>query len=108
MSGAEQHFLGYKSIAAIEAGIQEDDPRKAPRSWMWAVETLQASLFDKDALVTTQDLGWVVCGFAPASAGTGERQPHHYDQSGMRNLSEMSLLSYSSDLYLKDTRDSGM
>ncbi len=53
LSNAEQHFLGYKSIAAIENGFKKMI-RKEPLFWMWAVETCRISLFDKDALVTAE------------------------------------------------------
>ena len=55
LSNAEQHFLGYKSIAAIESGF-----KKAIQKGTAILDigggNLQISLFDKDALVTTQSL----------------------------------------------------
>ena len=55
LSNAEQHFLGYKSIAAIESGF-----KKAIQKGTAILDigggNLQVSLFDKDALVLTQSL----------------------------------------------------
>ena len=52
LSNAEQHFLGYKSIAAIESGF-----KKAIQKGTAILDigggNLQISLFDKDALVLT-------------------------------------------------------
>ena len=55
LSNAEQHFLGYKSIAARETGF-----KKMIQKGTAIVDvgggSIQVSLFDKDALVTTQNL----------------------------------------------------
>ena len=55
LSNAEQHFLGYKSIAAIESGF-----KKAIQKGTAILDigggNLQISLFDKDALVLTQSI----------------------------------------------------
>ena len=55
LSNAEQHFLGYKSIAAIESGF-----KKAIQKGTAILDigggNLQVSLFDKDALVLTQSI----------------------------------------------------
>ena len=54
LSSAEQHFLGYKSIAAIEKGFKKMI-QKGTAILDVGGGSLQVSLFDKDALVTTQD-----------------------------------------------------
>lgn len=55
LSNAEQHFLGYKSIAAIETGFKKII-QKGTAILDVGGGSLQVSLFDKDALVTTQSL----------------------------------------------------
>ncbi|MDD7218814.1 MAG: exopolyphosphatase, partial [Clostridia bacterium] len=55
LSNAEQHFLGYKSIAAIESGFKKMI-QKGTAILDVGGGSLQVSLFDKDALVTTQAL----------------------------------------------------
>ena len=55
LSNAEQHFLGYKSIAAIERGVKKMI-QKGTAILDVGGGSLQVSLFDKDALVTTQSL----------------------------------------------------
>ena len=55
LSTAEQHFLGYKSIAAIERGFKKMI-QKGTAILDVGGGSLQVSLFDKDALVTTQSL----------------------------------------------------
>ena len=55
LSNAEQHFLGYKSIAAIENGFKKMI-QKGTAILDVGGGNLQISLFDKDALVTTQGL----------------------------------------------------
>ena len=55
LSNAEQHFLGYKSIAAIERGFKKMI-QKGTAILDVGGGSLQVSLFDKDALVTTQSL----------------------------------------------------
>ena len=55
LSNAEQHFLGYKSIAAKEAGFKKMI-QKGTAILDIGGGSLQVSLFDKDALVSTQSL----------------------------------------------------
>ena len=55
LSNSEQHFLGYKSIAAIERGFKKMI-QKGTAILDVGGGSLQVSLFDKDALVTTQSL----------------------------------------------------
>ena len=55
LSNAEQHFMGYKSIAAIERGFKKMI-QKGTAILDVGGGSLQVSLFDKDALVTTQSL----------------------------------------------------
>ena len=55
LSNAEQHFLGYKSIAANEAGFKKMI-QKGTAILDVGGGSLQVSLFDKDTLVTTQNL----------------------------------------------------
>ena len=55
LSNAEQHFLGYKSIAAKESSFKKMI-QKGTAILDVGGGGLQVSLFDKDALVTTQSL----------------------------------------------------
>lgn len=55
LSGSEQHFLGYKSIAAREAGFKKMIQKGTAIVDVGGGST-QVSLFDKDSLVTTQNL----------------------------------------------------
>ena len=55
LSSSEQHFLGYKSIAAIEAGFKKMIQKGTAILDVGGGST-QISLFDKDTLVTTQNL----------------------------------------------------
>lgn len=55
LSNAEQHFLGYKSIAANESGFKLMI-QKGTAILDVGGGSLQVSLFDKDALVSTQCL----------------------------------------------------
>ena len=55
LSNSEQHFLGYKSIAANETGFKKMI-QKGTAILDVGGGSLQVSLFDKDALVTTQHL----------------------------------------------------
>ena len=55
LSNAEQHFLGYKSIAAIESGFKKII-QKGTAILDVGGGGLQVSLFDKYTLVTTQSL----------------------------------------------------
>lgn len=55
LSNSEQHFLGYKSIAAIETGFKKMI-QKGTAILDVGGGNVQVSLFDKDALVTTQSL----------------------------------------------------
>ena len=55
LSNAEQHFIGYKSIAAIEMGFKKII-QKGTAILDVGGGSLQVSLFDKDSLVCTQSL----------------------------------------------------
>lgn len=55
LSNAEQHFLGYKSIAAMETEFKKMI-QKGTAILDVGGGNLQVSLFDKDALVSTQSL----------------------------------------------------
>ncbi|HIV33811.1 MAG TPA: HD domain-containing protein [Candidatus Blautia intestinigallinarum] len=55
LSSSEQHFLGYKSIAAIETGFKKMIQKGTAIVDVGGGST-QISLFDKDTLVTTQNL----------------------------------------------------
>ena len=55
LSNAEQHFLGYKSIAAIEMGFKKMI-QKGTAILDVGGGSLQVSLFDNDSLVCTQSL----------------------------------------------------
>ena len=55
LSNAEQHFLGYKSIAAMEKNFKMVI-QKGTAILDVGSGSIQVSLFDKDALVSTQNL----------------------------------------------------
>ena len=72
LSNAEQHFLGYKSIAAIENGFKKMI-QKGTAILDVGGGNLQVSLFDKDALVTAEPENGKHA-YPPTSEGTGENQ----------------------------------
>ena len=98
LSNAEQHFLGYKSIAAIEAGFKKII-QKGTAILDVGGGNLQVSLFDKDALVTTQS-------FKMGSMRIRERLKElektttHYDQL-IKEFIRNDLTAFQR-LYLKD------
>ena len=98
LSNAEQHFLGYKSIAAIESGFKKII-QKGTAILDVGGGNLQVSLFDKDALVTTQS-------FKMGSMRIRERLKElektttHYDQL-IKEFIRNDLMSFQR-LYLKD------
>ena len=73
LSNAEQHFLGYKSIAAIENGFKKMI-QKGTAILDVGGGNLQISLFDKDALVTTQSLKMGKRAYPSATERAGENQ----------------------------------
>ena len=98
LSNAEQHFLGYKSIAAIESGFKKII-QKGTAILDVGGGNLQVSLFDKDALVTTQS-------FKMGSMRIRERLKElektttHYDQM-IKEFIRNDLTAFQR-LYLKD------
>lgn len=98
LSNAEQHFLGYKSIAAIESGFKKMI-QKGTAILDVGGGNLQVSLFDKDALVTTQS-------FKMGSLRIRERLKDlektttHYDQL-IKEFIRNDLTAFQR-LYLKD------
>lgn len=98
LSNAEQHFLGYKSIAAIETGFKKII-QKGTAILDVGGGNLQVSLFDKDALVTTQS-------FKMGSLRIRERLKElektatHYDQL-IKEFIRNDLTAFQR-LYLKD------
>ena len=98
LSNAEQHFLGYKSIAAIESGFKKII-QKGTAILDVGGGNLQVSLFDKDALVTTQS-------FKMGSMRIRERLKElektttHYDQL-IKEFIRNDLTAFQR-LYLKD------
>ncbi len=78
LSNAEQHFLGYKSIASIEAGFKKMI-QKGTAILDVGGGSLQVSLFDKDALVSTQSLKMGSLRIRERLKDL-ERGSRHYDQ----------------------------
>ena len=99
LSNAEQHFLGYKSIAAIENGFKKMI-QKGTAILDVGGGNLQISLFDKDALVTTQRPENGKLAYPPASEGTGENNYYIMTQL-VEEFIRNDLMSFQR-LYLKD------
>ena len=98
LSNAEQHFLGYKSIAAIETGFKKMI-QKGTAIMDVGGGSLQVSLFDKDALVTTQNLKMGSLMIRERLKQL-EKTTIHYDQL-VEEFIRNDLMSFSR-LYLKD------
>lgn len=98
LSNAEQHFLGYKSIAAIEAGFKKMI-QKGTAILDVGGGSLQVSLFDKDTLVTTQSLKIGSMRIRERLRNL-EKQNTHYDQL-IREFIRNDLMAFQR-LYLKD------
>lgn len=98
LSNAEQHFLGYKSIAAIEAGFKKMI-QKGTAILDVGGGSLQVSLFDKDALVTTQCLKMGSLRIRERLKEL-EKANTHYDQL-IEEFIRNDLMSFQR-LYLKD------
>ena len=98
LSNSEQHFLGYKSIAAIEAGFKKII-QKGTAIMDVGGGSLQVSLFDKDALVTTQNLKMGSLRIRERLKEL-EKTTIHYDQL-VQEFIRNDLMSFSR-LYLKD------
>ncbi len=98
LSNAEQHFLGYKSIAAIEAGFKKMI-QKGTAILDVGGGSLQVSLFDKDALVTTQSLKMGSLRIRERLKEL-EKQNTHYDQL-IEEFIRNDLTGFQR-LYLKD------
>src|SRR5699024_10103045 len=98
LSNAEQHFLGYKSIAAKEAGFKKMI-QKGTAILDIGGGSLQVSLFDKDALVSTQSLKM---GSMRIRERLREREKTntHYDQL-IEEFIRNDLMAFQR-LYLKD------
>lgn len=78
LSNSEQHFLGYKSIAAMENGFKKMI-QKGTAILDVGGGSIQVSLFDKDALVTTQNLRMGSLRIRERLRNL-EKQTIHYDQ----------------------------
>lgn len=98
LSNAEQHFLGYKSIAAIEKGFKKMI-QKGTAILDVGGGSLQVSLFDKDALVTTQSLKMGSLRIRQRLQEL-ERSTMHYDQL-VEEFIRNDLINFQR-LYLKD------
>lgn len=98
LSNAEQHFLGYKSIAAIETGFKKMI-QKGTAILDVGGGSLQVSLFDKDALVTTQSLKMGSMRIRERLKEL-EKTHTHYDQL-IREFIRNDLTAFQR-LYLKD------
>lgn len=98
LSNAEQHFLGYKSIAAIEKGFKKMI-QKGTAILDVGGGSLQVSLFDKDALVTTQSLKMGSLRIRQRLQEL-ERSTMHYDQL-VQEFIRNDLINFQR-LYLKD------
>ena len=98
LSNAEQHFLGYKSIAANETGFKKMI-QKGTAILDVGGGSLQVSLFDKDALVTTQSLKMGSLRIRERLKELG-KQNIHYDQL-IEEFIRNDLTAFQR-LYLKD------
>lgn len=98
LSNAEQHFLGYKSIAAIEAGFKKMI-QKGTAILDVGGGSLQVSLFDKDTLVTTQSLKIGSLRIRERLKEL-EKANNHYDQL-IEEFIRNDLMAFQR-LYLKD------
>ena len=98
LSNAEQHFLGYKSIAAIESGFKKII-QKGTAILDVGGGGLQVSLFDKDTLVTTQSLKMGSMRIRERLKEL-EKANTHYDQL-IREFIRNDLTAFQR-LYLKD------
>ena len=78
LSNAEQHFLGYKSIAAIESGFKKMI-QKGTAILDVGGGSLQVSLFDNDSLVLTQNLKMGCMRIRERLRGL-EKTTRHYDE----------------------------
>lgn len=78
LSTAEQHFLGYKSIAAMENGFRKMIQKDTAILDVGG-GSIQVSLFDKDALVSTQNLKMGSLRIRERLRDL-EKQTIHYDQ----------------------------
>ncbi len=98
LSNAEQHFLGYKSIAAKESSFKKMI-QKGTAILDVGGGGLQVSLFDKDALVTTQSLKMGSMRIRERLKEL-EKTTTHYDQLIMEFI--RNDLTAFQRLYLKD------
>lgn len=98
LSNSEQRFLGYKSIASNEESFQKII-QKGTAIVDVGGGSIQISLFDKDALVSTQNLRLGTMRIRERLAEV-ERQTTHYDEI-IEEMINNELKSYKR-LYLKD------
>ena len=100
LSNAEQHFLGYKSIAAIESGF-----KKAIQKGTAILDigggNLQISLFDKDALVLTQSIRMGSLRIRERLAGIQSETEHYEEMVEELIWNEVSSFK---KMYLKDRK----
>ncbi len=98
LSNSEQRFLGYKSIAAKDAEFQKTI-QKGTAIVDVGFGSIQVSLFDKDALVSTQNLPLGLLqlrrALSHASVSTG------LEQELVRELVDNELVTFRK-MYLKD------
>lgn len=98
LSNAEQHFMGYKSIAAMETGFKKMI-QKGTAILDVGGGNLQVSLFDKDALVSTQSLKMGSLRIRERLKEL-EKQTMHYEQL-VREFIQHDITAFQR-LYLKD------
>lgn len=98
LSNAEQHFLGYKSIAAIETEFKKMIQKETAILDVGG-GNLQVSFFDKDALVSTQSLKMGSLRIRE-SLKELKKQTLHYDQL-VKEFIRDDIMSYQR-LYLKE------
>lgn len=98
LSNAEQHFMGYKSIAAMETAFKKMI-QKGTAILDVGGGSLQVSLFDKDALVSTQSLKLGSLRIRERLKEL-EKQSMHYDEL-VREFIKHDITAYQR-LYLKE------
>lgn len=98
LSNAEQHFMGYQSIAAMETGFKKMI-QKGTAILDVGGGNLQVSLFDKDALVSTQSLKMGSLRIRERLKEL-EKQTIHYDQL-VREFIQHDMTAFQR-LFLKD------
>lgn len=98
LSNAEQRFLSYKSIAAMEQDFQEIIKKGTAILDVGGGST-QVSLFDKDALVSTQNLKMGILRIREQLRGL-DKETIHYPKL-VEEIIHSNIMGYKR-LYLKD------